>query len=72
MADETAALVEASWSIELNCECPECREYVDLLSDAEFWDGRNLDIGEHDTPRADNLPVCCPECGHVFEVKCVY
>lgn len=73
MADEiTDERVAATWSIELNCDCPKCGEYVDLLTAADFWDGRELDLGEHGTERADKLPVYCPECGHEFEVECAY
>ena len=57
--------VAAQWSVELVCDCPKCEEYVDLLTASDFWDGRRgFAVGEHGTPRADNLDVCCPECGH--------
>lgn len=64
--------VRADWAIELNCDCPGCKEYVDLLTYADFWDGLQLDIGEHDTDCSRALAVICPQCGHEFEVCCVY
>lgn len=69
----TEERVAATWTIELNCDCPKCGEYVDLLTHSDFWDGRkDLALGEHSTKRADRLPVACPECNHEFEVECVY
>ena len=64
------AEVKASWRVELNCDCPACGEYVDLLSGDGFWDGRKLDIPEHDTDNSRDMEVCCPECGHEFKVDC--
>lgn len=63
---------KATWDISLDCECPKCGEYVDLLRAADFWDGRVLDIGEHDTDRSKGVEVLCPECGHEFEVDLEY
>jgi len=61
----------ASWHVELNCHCPKCDRYVNLLDYPDFWDGcGDLDIPEHDTERSDDLEVCCPECHHEFNVKC--
>lgn len=62
----------ATWSIRLNCDCPNCKEYVDLLSYPDFWDGRALEFGEHNTDRSSGVDVVCPECGHAFEVDCEY
>ena len=64
--------VDANWTVELNCDCPKCGEYVDLLTAPDFWDGRHLDIAEHGTKRSNALEVSCPKCGHDFEVSCVY
>ena len=65
--------IEAQWEVELNCKCPECGEFVNLLDEPDFWDGRGwLDIPEHGTERSNNLEVNCPECGHFFEVCCVW
>jgi endogenous inhibitor of DNA gyrase (YacG/DUF329 family) len=62
----------ATWSIELNCECPHCAEWVNLLDYADFWDGRSLGVGEHGTERSKGVEVTCPECGKDFEVDCEY
>jgi endogenous inhibitor of DNA gyrase (YacG/DUF329 family) len=56
--------------VSLLSECPKCKQDVDLLDYAEFWDGRDIDIPEHGTERSDNLEVVCPECGHEFAVSC--
>ncbi|TAN71592.1 MAG: hypothetical protein EPN17_00880 [Methylobacter sp.] len=62
----------ATWSLSLDCECPSCGEYVDLLEYPDFWDGRRLDACEHDTERSLGVDVVCPECGHDFEVDLNY
>lgn len=64
--------IVAEWRVELNCHCPACKEFVDLLSYTDFWDGRRLDIAESETARSQNVEVVCPECGHDFEVDLVY
>lgn len=68
----SAKYIPAGWSISLDCECPKCHEYVDLLTAPDFWDGSPIEVGEHDTPSANALEVVCPECHHEFEVTCVY
>ncbi len=63
----------ASWAISLNCDCPGCDAYVDLLEYPDFWDGRTaLQIAERDTPASRGVEVVCPACGHEFEVDCDY
>lgn len=64
--------ITATWSIELNCECPDCGKFVDLLDYPDFWDGKTIEMAERRTEAADNLDVMCPECGHEFNVKCEY
>jgi hypothetical protein len=64
--------IEANWSVELNCVCPECEEYVDLLDYADFWDRRSLDLAEHGTERSKGVGVVCPGCYHEFEVDLNY
>ena len=66
------AEVLATWTVELNCTCPACGEYVNLLDYADFWDGRHLDIAENGTVRSTNVDVMCPECDHEFMVDCEY
>lgn len=65
-------VVCAQWTVELNCECPACKEYVDVLTAPDFWDGRQLDLAEHGTERSRSVDVACPECGHEFDVCCEY
>lgn len=60
--------IQAQWTISLDCECPKCDQFVDLLLAADFWDGRRLEFAE----AKKGLEVECPECGHEFEVDCVW
>lgn len=63
----------AHWSASLHVDCPKCKDYVDLLDDPDFWEGRNaLEICQHDTEYTNNMDVVCPNCGHYFEVCCEY
>lgn len=62
----------ATWSISLTCECPACKEDVDLLDYPDFWDGRDLDLGEHGTARSKRVEVICPLCHHDFTVELDY
>ncbi len=62
----------ATWTIRLNCECPGCKEFVDLLDYVDFWDGRDFEIGEHGTEKSKGVDAYCPECGHEFTVDLEY
>jgi endogenous inhibitor of DNA gyrase (YacG/DUF329 family) len=63
----------ASWSLSLDCECPGCHKYVDLLDDSEFWDcHQSLKICESSTDKSRDVEVLCPECGHEFLVDLEY
>ena len=65
--------VRATWVLELNCYCPACDEYVDLLRYPDFWDGRqSMQACEHGTPRTTGMEVQCPNCDAEFEVDCEY
>ena len=64
--------VTATWTVELNTECPHCDEYIDLLDDPDFWDGRELSVAENGTENSKDQPVTCPKCGHEFVVDCEY
>lgn len=58
---------KAQWSASLDCECPHCKEYVNLLEYADFWQGRRtLNVAD----RVSDLDVTCPECGEDFLVDC--
>lgn len=70
--DPSKACISATWNVELNTYCPGCKELVNLLEDADFWDKRKLDICEHDTERSKVVDVMCPECAEEFEVCCEY
>jgi len=62
----------ATWSISLDCDCPACKENVNLLDYTDFWDGRQLDVPEHGTERSRDVDVQCPECAHEFTVDLEY
>lgn len=64
--------VTATWRVSLNCTCPACSEFVDLLDYPDFWDGRNLNVAENGTLRSRDVEVVCPKCDHEFEVDCEY
>lgn len=64
--------IEATWRIEINCDCPECSKYVDLTEYPDFWGGNNLQIAEHGTERTTGMEVVCPECGAEFKVDLTY
>lgn len=66
----TCSAIDADWRVELNADCPTCGEHVNLLDAPDFWDGRKLEIAEHDTKESDNLEVQCPKCYHQFTVRC--
>jgi hypothetical protein len=62
----------ATWNLALTTTCPGCREYVDLLDYADFWNGRQLEACEHATQRSHDVEVTCPECMHEFAVDLEY
>ncbi len=62
----------ATWSISLDCDCPECGEYVDLLDYPDFWEMTGVDPVEHGTDDTRNLEVICPKCRAEFLVDCEY
>ncbi len=67
------AKISAQWSLSLDCHCPVCRKFFDILDYDFFWvDNEGLEPIEHGTDRANNLPVTCPKCHHEFEVACEY
>lgn len=63
---------KATWNLELYTDCPNCKEYVNLLDYADFWDGRQLEIAENGTERSSDVRVVCPECGQEFIVDLEY
>lgn len=62
----------ATWSISLDVDCPHCGQYVNLLDAPDFWDGRELDVAEHNTERSQDVEVFCPECAREFLVDLTY
>jgi len=64
--------IKATWSISLNCDCPKCGEYVDLLEDPDWWDRHRVELCEHDTPKTTDVRVICPDCGADFHADFQY
>lgn len=64
--------ITAGWDISLDCNCPQCEEWVDLFTADDFWEGKSFDIGESGTERTRNVKVNCPQCMHEFEVDLEY
>jgi DNA-directed RNA polymerase subunit RPC12/RpoP len=62
--------VRAVWRIHLFADCPNCRHKVDLCGVADWWADGSINPLEHGTPKADDYPVACPNCGHEFRIKC--
>lgn len=67
-----AERILATWSVTLHCECPHCKEFVDLLEHPDFWDGQNFEIAEHGTEKTENVTVWCPKCVEEFLVTLEY
>lgn len=62
--------VIATWSVSLDCTCPQCSEDFDVMDIPDFWDGRKLEIPESNTDRSRNIEVQCPKCDHEFMIDC--
>lgn len=58
---------EASWTIQLNVDCPHCDEYIDLMDMDNFWE-----YGISPLESVDSKDVICPECEKSFNCSIVY
>lgn len=57
----------ASWRVQLNCHCPNCDYYIDILSEC-FYEGE--DLPEVGTSREDhNIEYECPNCKEAFIIE---
>jgi len=64
---------KATWSISLDCTCPDCDEDFDIItSDSDFFNRSNIQPIEHDTMLSRDHEVTCPNCDHEFEVDFEY
>lgn len=64
--DIEVPVVDAQREILLNCECPLCNEWVDLMEFNLFeGDIDDLALGE----KASNVEVFCPDCHGYFRVN---
>lgn len=61
---------KAQWSLSLDCTCPNCEHYFDLLkADEDFFNSRSgIEPIEHGTALSRDYEVQCPECSHEFAV----
>ena len=64
--------IKARWVLELNCQCPECSNNIDLLEDGDFWGNTRVECGEHETENSRGVEAYCTECEHEFEVDLEY
>ena len=69
--------IKAVWRTSLDCKCPGCKDYVDLMEYADYRQGRkrleksDFLEGDSDLQIAQpviGLEVNCPKCGHEFMV----
>lgn len=67
-----AQKIMATWWVSLDADCPHCKERVNLMDAADFWEGKQFHIGEHMTERTRGLEVICPECEKEFAVDLEY
>lgn len=67
-----APTIYAQWDLTLTCDCPHCKEFVDLLEYDNFWEGLELKACEHDTKNSKNVEVRCPNCHKEFTIDCEY
>lgn len=72
MGVEVKQKVTAMWSISLNTMCPRCCWEFDAISLPDFWDGRDLDMGEFNTKRSRDVELWCPMCDHEFKADLEY
>ena len=64
--------IKARWVIELNCQCPECDSYIDLLDNGDFWEDNRIECLERDTESSRGVSAFCAECEHEFKVDLEY
>lgn len=69
---DTIPKTTACWRISLDCDCPHCKEYVDLTDNSDFWHDQDMQVGEHNTMRSRNVKVYCPECYGEFLIDTEY
>ena len=62
----------AVWNLELNCRCPKCDEYIDLLEGGDFWENNRVEVCEHSTDKSKNIDAHCEGCEHEFKVNLAY
>lgn len=59
---------QAEWVVELNIECPFCKQHFDLIEIGDGESIRGIEPGESDR----TFDTCCPECGEDFECETIY
>ena len=69
-SDAEPKKVDAEWSLSLDCTCPHCGEYVDLVGLDDIWEA--IDPCEHNTPRSRGAQLRCPECNGPLLATLIY
>lgn len=73
MKPKKAKKINATWDISLNCNCPECDKYVDLVDLPDFWNFHDcINAGESGTRFSRDVGVICPECNAYFKADFLY
>ena len=65
-------IIEACWSISLDCKCPKCDEDVDLMDDDNFWENNRIECCEHGTEKSRGIDAYCEDCEYEFKVDLAY
>ena len=64
--------LKATWTLELNCECPSCGENVDLMDGDDFWENNPIEICEWGTKKSKDVEAYCADCDFSFAVDLQY
>jgi hypothetical protein len=62
----------ATWYLSLNCDCPHCDEYIDILDDEQFLLDNRIVPCENGTNNSRNIEVVCSVCFKEFLVDLEY
>ena len=65
-------VIEAVWSISLDCQFPKCDKDIDLIDDDNFWENNNIQACEQGTKKSRGVDVYCDACEHDFQVDLAY
>jgi len=69
---DTPPKTTAQWSLSLDCDCPHCKEFVNLLDTPDFWRDAEFEPCEYNTHKTRDVRVICPACNEEFVVDLEY